>query len=497
MNTKKITSLILAGLLSTSMINAYASNNTDGIEEYCIPVQRDIENNIEDAMETLESDIPYSERVQALMGQDTSETDTLSIQSTDDRYEAVSKETDEILKQMARANITGDLQKAMWLHNYIALHCEGRNSTKDTTVANVLIDGWGTATGYSLTYKHLLDEVGIENELVYSDTCNTVWNLVQIDGVWYHVDVYKDDPIPDYMGYARYKYFLASTKKINADYCHYNWYLDEGVDIDVDSIGTKYDDVLWREATSIIALNESDGYFVYQDEEVWDYHLYSMTDDFTDYTELTELDVRWYYPPKPGAFWAGWYGGLSYYNGSLYYNVYKDIVRLGLNNLTPDVVYHTEGYDWGIYGSYLEGTTLYYTCGNMQAGGVHDGTLNGAADVFDIITDATHDYELTITRAGKCSGGTGIELKGYFLSATVENSTDKDVTAVFYYAVYDNKGVLYNLEVKERTVPANGTFKLEFPLDEDYPRTYRETIFAFDSNDTLHPLMEAFDATKY
>ena len=36
------------------------------------------------------------------------------------------------------------------------------------------------------------------------------WNLVEIDGEWYHVDTTWDDPIPNREGYVRYDYFLKS-----------------------------------------------------------------------------------------------------------------------------------------------------------------------------------------------------------------------------------------------------------------------------------------------
>lgn len=44
------------------------------------------------------------------------------------------------------------------------------------------------------------------------------WNLVRLNGRWYHLDVTWDDPIPDQAGRLRYDYYLLPDKLIKKDH---------------------------------------------------------------------------------------------------------------------------------------------------------------------------------------------------------------------------------------------------------------------------------------
>ena len=59
-----------------------------------------------------------------------------------------------------------------------------------------LRDGVGVCQAYALTFLALCRGAGLEADLVVSDAMDHAWNHVRVDGVWYHVDVTRDDPIP-------------------------------------------------------------------------------------------------------------------------------------------------------------------------------------------------------------------------------------------------------------------------------------------------------------
>ena len=59
-----------------------------------------------------------------------------------------------------------------------------------------LRDGAGVCQAYALTFLALCRGAGLEADLVVSDAMDHAWNHVRVDGVWYHVDVTRDDPIP-------------------------------------------------------------------------------------------------------------------------------------------------------------------------------------------------------------------------------------------------------------------------------------------------------------
>ena len=127
-------------------------------------------------------------------------------------------------------NGMSDYEIAKALHDYLATHNEydmrlysGNLPALSRTSYGALVNRTSVCAGYALAYERLMDQVGIPCEYVTGMTTNGyhAWNIVQIDGEWYHVDVTWDDPTPDREGYVRYKYFLKSDKAMSRD--HISW----------------------------------------------------------------------------------------------------------------------------------------------------------------------------------------------------------------------------------------------------------------------------------
>ena len=123
-----------------------------------------------------------------------------------------------------------DYEIAKALHDYLVLNNEydmryysGNIPAISYTAYGALVNRTSVCAGYALAYERLMDQVGIPCEYVTGMTTNGyhAWNIVQIDGEWYHVDVTWDDPTPDREGYVRYKYFLKSDKAMSRD--HISW----------------------------------------------------------------------------------------------------------------------------------------------------------------------------------------------------------------------------------------------------------------------------------
>ena len=100
-----------------------------------------------------------------------------------------------------------DYQKALVLHNWLI-----KNATYDNTLTNygadgVLLKGTGVCQSYAEGYKALLDEVGIES--TFEHGTNHVWNMIRLDGEWYHVDCTWDDPGNG--GYEEWSYFCVTN----------------------------------------------------------------------------------------------------------------------------------------------------------------------------------------------------------------------------------------------------------------------------------------------
>ena len=85
-----------------------------------------------------------------------------------------------------------------------------------------LKDGKGVCQSYTLTATALFNRLGIESVYVQSEAMNHIWNLVRVDGNWYHLDITWNDPTPDVFGKASHKNFLLNDADIAAAR-HYNW----------------------------------------------------------------------------------------------------------------------------------------------------------------------------------------------------------------------------------------------------------------------------------
>ena len=133
----------------------------------------------------------------------------------------------EIVNKVISEKITNDTpikEKIKIIHDYIIdnteydkLKYENKEDTtyKSNTAYGVLIEGYGTCNGYADAMAIFLNEINVINYKISND--EHIWNLVYLDGTWYHLDLTWDDPISD-TNINRDTYFLITTetlKKIN------------------------------------------------------------------------------------------------------------------------------------------------------------------------------------------------------------------------------------------------------------------------------------------
>ena len=105
--------------------------------------------------------------------------------------------------------------------------------------------GWAT---------HVL---GITSTAATSDAMNHTWNMVYLDGAWYHIDVTWNDPTgPDMPYRARHFYFLVSDSAMTASRGHYDW------EASATAGSTKYDDYFWVNNNNPIPVIGNTMYYV-------------------------------------------------------------------------------------------------------------------------------------------------------------------------------------------------------------------------------------------
>ena len=104
-----------------------------------------------------------------------------------------------------------DLEKAMYVNDYLAVNCKYDFTYSKYSAYNALVEGTAVCQGYALAYRELMGRLGIPCQMVSSAPLNHAWNLIQINGSWYHVDVTWNDPTSDRLGRAGHSYLLKST----------------------------------------------------------------------------------------------------------------------------------------------------------------------------------------------------------------------------------------------------------------------------------------------
>lgn len=147
-----------------------------------------------------------------------------------------------------------DIEVALALHDYLVRELDYDYQSElavsngeledfpeaDCTAAGALLNRTAVCQGYAQAYSNLLQRWGIESYIVTSRPMNHSWNLVCMDGKWYHVDVTWDDPVwENYAtggytqyydgnndaldeGYVQHTYFLKGDSEIE-ELSHYGW----------------------------------------------------------------------------------------------------------------------------------------------------------------------------------------------------------------------------------------------------------------------------------
>lgn len=134
--------------------------------------------------------------------------------------------------QRALSQVDGqmsDVEKLLVLHDYLILNCKYNYERHTGQPAptqliyrayGALVNGDAVCNGYALAFRLLLNRLGIPNLNEGSNAMGHAWNLVQLDGEWYHMDLTWDDFRAE--GGCRHKNFLVSDERFR-ETGHHDW----------------------------------------------------------------------------------------------------------------------------------------------------------------------------------------------------------------------------------------------------------------------------------
>lgn len=224
---------------------------------------------------------------------------------------------DSMISDLKTSDLT-DLQKALIVHDRLAVMCEYDSASINATEANdshkiigVFCNKKAVCEGYAKAYIYLLDKLGIESYMCSSNALNHAWNIVKINNKYYHTDVTWDDPVEDITGRVNHNYFMVSDQYIKENG-------HNSTDYTVPETDNAYDNAFWM---------NSNTEFVYLKGTV--YYIDSTTGTLCSVnknqsiTALYKIPDTWYV--SANSFYPKSFSRLSGNSEKLYYSGCKNI----------------------------------------------------------------------------------------------------------------------------------------------------------------------------
>ncbi len=151
-----------------------------------------------------------------------------------EEYDKYKKELDETCREIIAglSDVSDPWQTELEIHNFIIDNTSYKLESQQHIYSSsygCLVNGKAGCEGYSKAAKLLLDSVGIKSYVITGKAkdsekklSNHMWNIVNIEDSWYHLDCTWDDPVSsDGKHYRMYSYFNVSDKEISRDHSDY------------------------------------------------------------------------------------------------------------------------------------------------------------------------------------------------------------------------------------------------------------------------------------
>lgn len=146
-----------------------------------------------------------------------------------------------------------DLGKLLLLNDYFCVNFEYDRSLSIFGPDQLLSGGKGVCQAYMLALSAVLDELDIPRTHATSHAMKHTWNIVELDGSWYHLDVTWNDPA--YPLCAGHNYFLLSDAEMENS-GHYGWSSENAC------FDTRYDSRFWRSINTPLGVSGNEVYYL-------------------------------------------------------------------------------------------------------------------------------------------------------------------------------------------------------------------------------------------
>ncbi|MBE6614651.1 MAG: hypothetical protein E7631_05020 [Ruminococcaceae bacterium] len=256
-------------------------------------------------------------------------------------------------------------ETALYVHDYLISSYAYDETETIFDVYSFLKERKGVCQAYALCYMAVMRELDIPCFMVVSEEMNHSWNLVQIDGEWYHVDLVYDDPRPDRPGQVLHTHFLLSDDAIMADYgqgSHWGW------SSRIPCGSHAYEGKYWQNSdTRMLYMNDT-WYYIDDTTKM----LYRSYFNGHGKRVLYSFVDSWYVNPEDAygedrdnaARWKGMFTGLATYNGYLFFNSPETIWRLNPATREKEELLQLDERKLNIYGIDIYRNRMEYLVGD-------------------------------------------------------------------------------------------------------------------------------------
>lgn len=255
-------------------------------------------------------------------------------------------------------------QIALALHDYLIIHAYYDETLNETTGYDLLRNGRTVCSGYTEIYRELMNMAGVPCKSVVSEPMLHTWNLVQLDGRWYHVDLTWDDPVPDTYGYVSHKFFLLTDEEIAAgEEPHHDWKTD------IKCFDKTYTKAFWRDVDNPILFTDADSCYLVRQKNLRNV-VYQRTLSTGQETEIYKEEDEFLNIGK-GSYRYQHYG-LSIWNDRLWVGTMTKVLSMNLKgkNVRTEFTYNGKKNKRYIAGFYADKDYIRYLAREHNGDGV-------------------------------------------------------------------------------------------------------------------------------
>ena len=278
------------------------------------------------------------------------------------RFYTTQKLVSDIAKKVPKK--LSDVARILWVHDYLAVNYKYDTNYQVRSAYDFLTQKTGVCSAYAQTFTAIMTELGIPATSVYSDEGNHQWNIVLLDGKYYHIDCTWADPTPDSYGTAVHDFFLLSDSQLdindanssNAGSHINNYTLDSDFfGIDISCADTKYDSgYLWNGLNTAFAYYNGAFYYIedksyiVKNEQGYAIAAYSKaaiykTADLKTKQEILSLDSDlWYFDSSETYFHSGYFTGFDIVGSQLYFNDAHSVKYYDIENGKSGTVFESQ-----------------------------------------------------------------------------------------------------------------------------------------------------------